>query len=90
MPVTNLANPRHWKIDRRAAVLATRIAAAGKKTDQLSTREVAQLFGYSTIWFDIGRMSANRYGPPFSKDNNDRVFYRRGDLVAWLRSRAEA
>jgi hypothetical protein len=88
MPVTNLADPNHWKIDRRAHVLAKIIAADGKLSDQLSTREVAQLLGYSRIWLRTGRMNASRYGPPFVKDHKDRVTYRRGVLVAWLRSRA--
>ena len=51
MPVINLTDPNHWKVDRRASALAKSIAADGRPDDKLSSREVAQLLGYSTIWW---------------------------------------
>jgi predicted DNA-binding transcriptional regulator AlpA len=70
-------------IDRRAAAIVS--ADAGADDELLSTPELANWLGVSTQFLDIGRSKG--YGPPFQKISPRMVRYRRGDVLAWLRSR---
>lgn len=54
----------------------------------LTTKEVATLTGFSTSYFEKGRIYA--YGPKFLRvggaGRNGKILYRRADVEAWLTS----
>ena len=54
----------------------------------LTTVETAKLLGCSVSFLEIGRIRG--YGPPAQKITPRMVRYRRGDVLAWVRERAEA
>ena len=76
---------RKYHLDRRAGLLATVGAAAGSGTDLLNTAQLAAWLAMSAEWAYIGRSQG--YGPPFVKKAG-KVFYRRGDVIAWLCERS--
>ena len=80
-------SPRTFHLDRRvASIIAAEVD--GDDNDLLSTSEVAEWFGTSEQWLELGR--CKDYGPPFIKLGPKRVRYRRCDVVAWLLSRTRA
>jgi hypothetical protein len=72
-------------IDRRAAVIAE---FAGDDDDLLTEREVAEWFGVSVVWLQIGRL--RNYGPKFIRLIPNKIRYRRRACRAYLRGRARA
>ena len=78
---------RTFHLDRRvASIIAAEVD--GDDNDLLSTSQVAEWFGTSEQWLELGRCKG--YGPPFIKLGPKRVRYRRCDVVAWLLSRTQA
>lgn len=75
-------------VDRVARKLAEQISADGFPDDLLTTPRCADALGTCAGWLQIGRMRSRPYGPPWSK-LGCHVVYKRADLVAWLRERAE-
>ncbi len=79
--------PKSHHIDRRAAAVVDLLTA--RDPDQmLTTVETAELLGCSVSFLEIGRIRG--YGPPAQKITPRMVRYRRGDVLAWVRERAEA
>lgn len=79
---------KHY-LDKRAHRILADIPDGGDDS-LLDTREVADLFGVSVAWLEIGRMAAYDYGPPFIRVSPRMIRYRRGDLRRWLEERASA
>jgi predicted DNA-binding transcriptional regulator AlpA len=71
-------------LDKRAHSLAEQ--GPGAPDDLLSTQQLATWLGVSVLWLEIGRNK--NYGPRFMKLGPRMVRYRRGDVLAWLDSRA--
>jgi predicted DNA-binding transcriptional regulator AlpA len=80
-----VTGPKTHHLDKRATRLIPEI---GDGDDLLTTEEVAELFGVSPIWVEIGR--SKNYGPPFVWLSGRAVRYRRADLRKWLKSRVHA
>ncbi len=79
--------PKSHHLDRRAAAIVDLLTA--RDPDQmLTTVETAELLGCSVSFLEIGRIRG--YGPPSQKITPRMVRYRRGDVLAWVRERAEA
>ncbi len=79
--------PKSHHIDRRAAAIVDLLTA--RDPDQmLTTVETAELLGCSVSILEIGRIRG--YGPPSQKITPRMVRYRRRDVLAWVRERAEA
>jgi len=83
-------SPTRHHLDWRAGGLAES-AKGNADDDLLTTRQIAEWLGVSTQWCDIGRSKTKTggYGPPSIKLSPRCVRYRRGDVVAWLKERAE-
>ena len=79
----NSGLPKKYHLDKRAADLS--LSGAGDPDDLLNTVELAEWFGLSTQWLEIGRHRG--YGPKFLKLSSRRVRYRRSDVLAWLAER---
>ena len=60
----------------------------GADDDLLTPEEVADWFGVSTVWLDIGRQK--NYGPAFVKLSDRVVRYRRGACRKYLKQRTFA
>lgn len=80
-------NPSRHHLDRRAPGLIG-LCPDGNDDALLDTRAVASWLGVSEQWLETGR--CNGYGPRFQKNSPRRVRYRKGDVLAWLRSRNHA
>ena len=72
--------PGTHHLDRRAGQLTE--VGAGNNDELLSTKELANWFGVSLQWLEIGRHRG--YGPPFLRVGPQRIRYRRADVLAWL------
>lgn len=72
-----------FHIDRRANDLAE-TGSSGNPDDLITTRELCEWLRYSTQWAEGARHRGS--GPAFIRLGN-RVRYRRGDVIAWLRER---
>jgi hypothetical protein len=83
MPVK--AAPKQHHIDKRADAL---IGVSGDDDDLLTTREIAEWFGVSEQWLEIGRSKG--YGPPFLRMSERCIRYRRGNAREYLRKRTFA
>jgi predicted DNA-binding transcriptional regulator AlpA len=79
------ATPRSFHLDRRAGRLAGEIAAGGDPDELLSDSQLAELTGYSVVWFQVARCKG--YAPPFVRLSPRRVRTRRSDYVQWLLER---
>ena len=79
---------KHPSIDRRARALLAAIEAGGEPDDIFLTQPLADALGVSTQFLEIGRMASSPYGPPAIKIGAC-AGYRRADVCAWLRERAE-
>jgi hypothetical protein len=79
-----VAVPRNFHIDRRAADIAA-ADTDGDPDDLLTTSEMAEWFGVSAVWFEIGR--SRGYGPPFVRVAPKRIRYLRSSVRDWLRQR---
>jgi predicted DNA-binding transcriptional regulator AlpA len=77
------AADRRLHIDKRADQLVQQ--GGGLSDDMLNTTEVAEWFGVSTQFLEIGRHLG--YGPPFIRLTPRIVRYRRDDVLDWLRER---
>jgi hypothetical protein len=75
--------PKNHHLDRRADKIAA--ADVGADDELLTTREIADWFGVSIQWLEIGR--SKNYGPPFKRLAPHTVRYQRGDARKWLRER---
>ena len=75
--------PKKHHLDRRAGAIAA--AGPGPEDDLLSTQQVADWFGVSIQWLEIGRCKGN--GPPFERLGPGLIKYRRGKLLKWLDER---
>jgi predicted DNA-binding transcriptional regulator AlpA len=76
--------PSRHHLDRRANKLVAE--SAGADPDELlDTKAVADWFGVSEQWLEIGRIK--KYGPKFKQMSPRVVRYRRGDVLAWLKRR---
>jgi hypothetical protein len=83
------------RLDAKAGRLLGRHVSEGPDEELLSTSAVAKWLGVSEVWMKIARTKSK--GPPFvvpgaelsdpGKPNRRPVFYRRGAVKAWLRSR---
>jgi hypothetical protein len=78
--------PQTHHLDRRAEQLA--FIGDGPDDELLSTEQVAEWFGVSIQWLEIGRCKG--YGPKFTKMSRRVVKYRRGDCKKFLRQRTFA
>jgi predicted DNA-binding transcriptional regulator AlpA len=79
--------PRRHNLDRRASKIADE--AKNKSNDELlTTKQLAEWFGVSEQWLEIGR--GKNYGPKFIHLAPKVVRYRRGDCLAWLERRTFA
>jgi predicted DNA-binding transcriptional regulator AlpA len=78
------AVPKNHHLDKRAVDIAA--AAQGADDELLRTRAVALWLDVSTQFLEIGRLKG--YGPPFIRISPHHVRYRRGDVLAWLKRRA--
>jgi hypothetical protein len=75
--------PKRHHIDRRVdQVIAD---STGSDDDLLTTAELAEWFGVSVEWLEIGR--TKKYGPKFVKLSPRMVRYMRGDSKVWLNER---
>jgi hypothetical protein len=77
---------RTHHLDRRASAIAEQ--GQGGSDDLLSTSEVASWLGVSHQFLEIGRLK--NYGPTFVRVSSRMIRYRRGDVLAWLKSRTHA
>jgi predicted DNA-binding transcriptional regulator AlpA len=81
------AVPRRHHLDGRAH----QILAAGKEGDDdelLTTEQVAQWFGISVQWLEIGR--SRGYGPQFVMLAARTIRYRRSDCRKYIAARVRA
>ncbi|WP_316205925.1 DNA-binding protein [Bradyrhizobium sp. SZCCHNR3058] len=77
--------PKFLLLDRRARQIAG--VAIGADPDLLlTTKQMAEWFGVSTQWLEIGR--SKNYGPPFRKIGRKTVRYHVGEVKAWLDARS--
>jgi hypothetical protein len=83
MPAFNLNSRLH--LDRRAHLLIASFEN-GAADDCFTNPALAELTGYSEQFFEIGRCRG--YGPKFARIGG-KVYYRRGDIIAWLQERAK-
>jgi predicted DNA-binding transcriptional regulator AlpA len=74
---------RTHHLDRRASVIVEQ--SQGGADDLLTTREVADWLGVSHQFLEIGRLKS--YGPKFVRVSSRLIRYKRGDVLAWLKSR---
>jgi hypothetical protein len=77
--------PKSHHLDYRAAVIAD--LGVGDDDDLLTTRQIAEWFGVTRMWVDIGR--SRGYGPQFMEVTPNCILYRRGDVRDWLRERSK-
>jgi hypothetical protein len=75
--------PIRHHLDRRAGQILAALKTIDR--DQFTTRQVAELFGASEEWLQVGRIKG--YGPPFTKVRPRLVHYPRNGLVKWLKQR---
>jgi hypothetical protein len=74
-------------LDRRAdKIMAAAIDAADD--DLLTTAQVADWFGISAEWLEIGR--SKNYGPKFTRIGPHTIRYRRDDCRKFLKARTFA
>ena len=59
--------------------------AEGGDDDLLTTTATAQWLGVTEQWLELGR--SKNYGPRFTRLAPRIIRYRRGDVLAWLKSR---
>jgi predicted DNA-binding transcriptional regulator AlpA len=77
-------SPKTHHLDKRAAAILK--ADTGNDDDELLTPEkVAEWFGISTQWLDIGR--GKGYGPKYTTLSPRNIRYKRSDVLRWLKSR---
>ena len=60
-------------------------AVEGNADDLLKPRVIAQTLDVSEQWLELGRQK--HYGPKYLKLSARTIRYRRGDVLAWLKSR---
>jgi predicted DNA-binding transcriptional regulator AlpA len=87
-PPKSQAPPRLEKahhLDKRAERL---IGEEGNDDDLLSTSAVALWLGVSCQWLELGR--SKNYGPKYKRLSPRVIRYRRGDIIAWLKSRTRS
>jgi hypothetical protein len=72
-------------IDRRARRILDSHVSEGPDDELLTTREVADWFGCSTQFLEIGRLRGT--GPKFVTLSNRQVVYRRSACRDWLKKR---
>ncbi len=82
MPARKKSEPRH-RIDKRTSALAD---VEGNDDDLLTASETAHWLGVSHQWLELGR--SKHYGPAFTRLSARMIRYRRGDVIAWLKSRS--
>jgi predicted DNA-binding transcriptional regulator AlpA len=91
---TSSKHPTRHQLDRRIdLILANEPPAIDKNNpddDLLTTPQVADWFGVSKQWLEIGRSQKYDYGPPFKKLGPKNVRYRRGSTKGWLTTRKRA
>jgi hypothetical protein len=73
---------KKFHLDKRAAKLA---AVPGDDDDLLTTAQVAEWFGVSEQWLEIGRSKG--YGPSFERLAPNIIRYSRGKARKWLNGR---
>ena len=78
---------RSHHLDRRAHQIIEQ-GVDGNLDDLLDTAELADLFGVSKQWAEIGR--SRGYGPTFVRLGPRCIRYRRKDVLQWLESRVYA
>jgi predicted DNA-binding transcriptional regulator AlpA len=54
--------------------------------DLLTTEQVAEWFGLSTQWVEVGRHKG--YGPPFTRISGNCIRYQRAAVREWLGQRS--
>ena len=75
-------------LDKRAEAISGAVPLDAKDDDLLSTLQVANWFGVSTQWLEIGRV--RNYGPPWVKMAPQMIRYKRSVLLQWLKEREYA
>jgi len=73
-------------LDKRAEAIAVAVPPEASDDDLLTTLQVANWFGVSTQWLEIGRVK--NYGPPWLRVAPQMIRYNRGALREWLKQRA--
>jgi hypothetical protein len=87
---TNSSKPSQSKLhlDKRAEAIILAVPPDASDDDLLTTMQVANWFGVSTQWLEIGRV--RDYGPPWVKLAPQMVRYKRSVLLKWLKAREYA
>jgi hypothetical protein len=85
--ILNAAAPR-LHLDKRAAKIASEIAASGDADELLSTSQAADLLGISEQWLEIKRCRGG--GPKYVRLSTRRIRYSRRALLEFLSERQHA
>jgi hypothetical protein len=78
--------PKRHHLDKRAANIAT--SNDGSADELLTTEQIAEWFGVSIQWLEIGRLRG--YGPPYERIAPRVIRYRRGKVRKWLDGRSHS
>lgn len=85
-----LAPPERHHLDSRVDQIIAQQAPGSDEDALLDTDAVARWLGVSTKWLEMARSGGNNFGPPHVKVTARLVRYRRGDVLAYLRSRTNS
>jgi hypothetical protein len=78
--------PKTHHLDRRAANIAA--ANFGRDDELMTTEQIAEWFGVSIQWLEIGRLRG--YGPPYERIAPRVIRYRRSKVKQWLDGRTHS
>ena len=84
--MSSVADKRKYHIDKRAHAIPG--ADIGADDELMSTQAVANWLGVSTQFLEIARCKG--HGPQFTKISPRCVRYLRGNVLKWLRARAQS
>jgi hypothetical protein len=81
------SKPKRHHLDRRVKQIIA-VGSGDHDDDLLTTAQVADWFGVSVQWLEIGRVK--NYGPKFKRIGPHCVRYGRGDCLKFLKARTYA